>query len=176
MKKQMTGLLIAVVAVAVVFAAGFLASSYVVAYNFSRAVKAKDAKAVSGSMDLVSIRKDLKTRFEARMAKESARNNLDNTAPGMGSDFAMAFIDPAFNLLVSPEGMAVMLNGEKPEIDMTTVKIKPSSGPAQTSMSYSRLNKFIVRVKNPGKKSSTTLVFKRHGLFCWKLSSVKWEM
>ena len=92
------------------------------------------------------------------------------------SDFAMAFIDPAFNLLVSPEGMAVMLNGEKPEIDMTTVKIKPSSGPAQTSMSYSRLNKFIVRVKNPEKKSSTTLIFKRHGLFCWKLSSVKWEM
>lgn len=179
MKKQnqAVGWLVMAVVVVVCFMAGVCVSPYVVVYNFQRAIKANNASAVSGSIDISSVRQNLKAQFETYLAREKAKGNTDHAAAALASIFAMAFIDPMFHLLVSPEGMAVLLRGEKPELDVTgKIKQSPKPAPARTALFYKGVNEFVVHAENIEKKSSTDLIFKRYGLFSWKLAAVRMDL
>ncbi len=85
---------------------------------------------------------------------------------------ANALLNPMIDAFVSPEGLAAIMSGKKPDIAKHDSQENINSEESSLSMGYETLNQFVVRVSNKDKTAGETLlVFSRDGL-TWKLSAV----
>jgi len=89
-----------------------------------------------------------------------------------------AFISPVIDALVTPESLAMIMKGDKPQFGMSKKESPKPAPDTETSMSYESLNSFAVTIK---KKNDTqepvVLVFNRDGIFAsWKLSAIRLPM
>ncbi|MBU9889774.1 MAG: DUF2939 domain-containing protein, partial [Candidatus Omnitrophica bacterium] len=110
--------IVLVVIALLLFAVGVFGAPYLAVYNLHRAVEAKDADAMSDYIDFSSTRESIKAQLNAQITKEMAKTqNDDNPFAGLGMAFAMSFINPMIDSFVSPEGIAALMKGEKPEMD-----------------------------------------------------------
>jgi hypothetical protein len=157
---------------------GFYFTPHIAVYNMQKAAENMDAEALSNYVDYPSLRESLKANFNAMMAGEIAKSKNEGPFGAFGAALAAVLINPIIDALVTPESLAMLVKGKKPQIGDTekTRKTQSSSEEAdtETSMSYEGLNRFIVMVKQ--KRSSedpVKFIYKRHGIISWKLSALR---
>lgn len=150
--------------------------------NMKKAAENRDADTLSEYVDFPSLKESLKANFNAMMATEVSNNMSDNPFGAFGAALATAFINPMIDNLVTPESLAMMMKGEKPELKKTNRKNekKTSNTSSNTNentemtMSYDNFNSFIVTTKEKNSSDDPVkMIFKRHGIISWKLSALR---
>jgi hypothetical protein len=135
------------------------------------AAEAGDGAALSGYVDFPAVRESLKTTVSGRVA--SATQGVDNPLAMLGAAVASALANPMIDALVTPESLALILRGVKPEPGGAARVALPSESDVETTESYGDLNTFFVTVKTKGSPTAPIgLVLKRSGLASWKLSAL----
>jgi hypothetical protein len=141
------------------------------------AAEAKDAAKLSDYVNFPSLKESLKASFNAKLGSEVAKEKDGNPFAALGAAMAAAFINPMIDALVTPESLAMMMKGEKPQPAEKAEQTKPTDSDADTSMSYESFDRFVVTVKKRGSTDEPLgLVFNRDGMFSWKLSALRLPM
>ena len=168
---------------ALVVAGGYVAASPYLAVGAMRdAAKAGDAAGVAEHVDFPAVKDSLKANLSAAAMKAAGEANEDNPLAGAGAMFAMALIGPMIDAMVSPEGLTLLMR----QGTLVTGSV-PGQGPQQTAsdatppidadMRYRDFSTFVVTLKGgTGEEQPVGLVFKRHGLVSWKLTSLDLPM
>jgi hypothetical protein len=161
----------------VAFCTWFYFTPYLAVSGMKSAAEAKDAEKLAGYVNFPALKENLKASFNAKLASKVAKEKNDNPFAALGAAMAATFINPMVDALVTPESLAMMMKGDKPQPAKKTGQTKPSDSDTETSMSYESFDRFVVTVK---KKDSTEkpigLVFNRDGMFSWKLSALRLPM
>jgi len=139
------------------------------------AAEERNAAKLSGYVNFPAVKESLKASLNAKIAAETAREK-DNPFAGLGAALAAAFISPLIDALVTPESLAMIMQGDKPELGMAK-KATPKSDPdTETTMAYEGVNSFVVTIRKKNNPNGETvgLVFNRDGLLSsWKLTALR---
>lgn len=155
----------------VLFAIAYFGSPYLAARNLKEAAKSVDADALESSVDFPAVRDSLKSQLNAALVKKMSKDASMKSNPfaGLGLMMAPAIIDRMVDSFVTPDGIAAMARGQKPNEAKTD-----ASNRIDYSSSWVNLDRFRVRMRNPEQtKYGASLLFERRGLFSWKLIRIE---
>jgi len=88
----------------------FYATPYIALYQFRKVVEARDTVAISKHINFPALRESLKSGLASESGKQSAGDS--NPLKALKSALAGAVTDQMLESLVTPEGIAAMMNGE----------------------------------------------------------------
>ncbi len=138
------------------------------------AAEARDAAKFSSYVNFPALKDSLKASFNAKMVLEVQKKKDGNPFAALGVAMAAALINPMIDALVTPESLAMMMKGEKPGPGRNTTAPPQSEPNTETAMSYESFDRFIVTIKKKEEAGEPIgFVFKRDGLFSWKLSAIR---
>jgi hypothetical protein len=180
------------IALAAVLAAGLGASlgasvylaPYWTLYRMKAAVEAKDADALSRRVDYPALRQSMKSQFTAAMNRQLDVVGEQMKAAGASSEnvgrwrqvIPTGMVGALVERLVTPDGVAAMLSGAARFGNGAAPDAQPpqeaSAGrkPPELSLDYRGWNEAVFRVKD---SRGEGFVFRRDGLWGWKLSGVE---
>jgi len=154
-----------------VVAATSFASPWWTLQRLRSAVAAHDAGAVSAKVDFPAMRESVKSQMLASLNNLTAKSMGDNPAASMTSAMSMALINPLVDVIVSPTGVALMVEQGKIKIDRPA----PPGAQARTAPEQPRLavgyrgwSRFDVTSRDGG-----SFIFRRTGLWDWKLAGLE---
>ncbi|MDA1332086.1 MAG: DUF2939 domain-containing protein [Proteobacteria bacterium] len=141
--------------------------------SMKSAAEARDVSKLASYVDFPAFKESLKMSINATVSAEVDKKEQEGVPfATLGAAMVMAFVDPLIDELVSPEGLAMMMKGEKPNLNEESTNHKTQSG-TDISMSYDDINRFIVAVKKKDEAGKPLrLIFSRDGIFSWKLTAV----
>ena len=173
--KRTTGIILGLIAV---LAIGYAAASPYLAVRAMRdAAMAGDAAGVAEHVNFPAVKDSLKANLAASVMKKAGTSGDGNAMAEAGAMFAMAFMGPMIDAMVSPEGLATLMkHGALPKPGMLETD-GDAAAPRQTTvdarMRYRDWNTFVVTLDDAsGPDAPVGLVFRRHGLAGWKLTSL----
>jgi len=170
LKKKLIAVVLAVLLLG--GAALFYAMPYLVIWSMYQAVKTGDSAALVSHVDFPSLRGSIKSNLD-----QSVSNTLSKVGMGplgaIGARVANSLASPIIDAVVTPEGVAKMMSGQKPTAaGMSAPAPAPSSGEDPVvSMGYESFGTFVVYAGR-NDTGPLGLVFTRDGL-SWKLSAVR---
>lgn len=153
----------------------FFFTPHIAVRGMRAAAEERNAARLSGYVNFPALKENLKASLNARIAAETAREK-DNPFAGLGAALAAAFISPLIDALVTPESLAMIMQGDKPEPGKAKKSPSKSDPDTETTMSYEGVNSFVVtiRKKNDPKGETMGLIFNRDGLLSsWKLTALR---
>ena len=166
--KVLVGIVLAIVA------GWYFASPYLVLHQMKSASEARDAEALSRHIDFPALKENLKASFAARVMADVAHAPDNEPFAAAGSALAIAMIGPMIDAMITPQAVAMMLQGETPDPGQSSGKYSASLLEPEISMGYRDLDTFAVTVSGPGlREDAVELILKRHGLFAWKLTAAE---
>jgi len=146
----------------------FVAMPYLTIYGMYNSVKNHDAAALSSHVDFPALRESVKTNLNATVASTLSRVNAGPLGQ-LGNLFASSLASPLVDAMVSPEGVSMLMIGQKP--NALTPAASAATDP-DLSMGYEDFGTFVVTAKPKGATTGIDLVFTRSGLG-WVLSGVR---
>lgn len=168
---------IAITVIVVVVGVWFYFTPYIAANNMKKAAEANDSATLSSYINFPSLKESLKANFNAMLATEVVKSKDSNPFEALGAAMAAALINPMIDALVTPESLAMMMQGNTPNLEKGAPKTegKPSgTSDTEMTMGYESFDRFAVSVKKKGDMDDpVTFVFHREGLVAWKLASLR---
>lgn len=149
---------------------------YLAVNGMRSAAEEKNAAKLSGYVDFPAVKEDLKANLNAKLTAQLGKEKGANPFADMGEAMAEALINPIVEALVTPESLAIMMEGEKEQAQPAGNESKSSESKpgAETSMAYEGLNRFVFTVTQKNETGGAIgLVFHREGLFSWKLAALR---
>ncbi|MEX3974653.1 DUF2939 domain-containing protein [Paraburkholderia caribensis] len=191
-------ILIALIAIVVVAALGYAyASPYIALDRLKRAADSRDVETVNAYVDYPSLRDSLKLQVTGLLTRRLDVQHNGNPLAAIGAMIGVALIGPLVDAYATPDGVAALLNGMPPrgepgerpppppaaQTDNPPQTPPPASGqanansktppqPPQTTAGYRGLNEFVVSYQHGVGDTRYAAIFRRQGLFTWKLSAV----
>lgn len=157
------------------FVTYYFASPYVAANSLVRAVNSKDAETVSEYVDFPALRESMRTKLQVKLTQEVARDGSPGAA--LGAALGSMVLEPMLNALVSPAGLVTLLNGTNPlaqdQEKSTEGSTIESRGKPNLGIKYKGLDKVHIVDKNI--EDGNGFVFRRRGLFGWKITDITME-
>lgn len=154
----------------------FYFSPYLMYQSFKQAADRGDTSAISQNVDFPVFRESVKTAVKARMGQEVNRQIANNNPLGaLGAMFASSLggvvVDPLVEQLVTPEGIANIMQGKAQLSGNGNSNASSDSASPNVSMGYKSFNSFAVSMNSPA-EGEMSLIFHRSGL-SWKLSELQ---
>ena len=147
--------------------------------NMKKAVEENDAERLSYYVDYPSLRESLKGTITATLANKIGTSPNRGFGEAIGAVFAVAFMNPLIDSVVTPEGLAALMkrkiNKERgTELPETKRNSAQNQSYGDTSMGYKGFDQFIVKFhgENPSEEP-VQFIFKRKGILSWKLSALR---
>jgi DUF2939 family protein len=174
MKKR--GFLTPFVILALLFGAVWLYfTPYLALQKLQRAAEAGDVETMNELVDFPALRQSVKTGVSTAVAHEIGDD--DNPLARVGGMLAGTLAAPLVNTFVSPEGIAALTQGRRPDRDGDArggdgdrVKVEG----IDVERGYESVDRFVVRfVDEESGKERVSLVMRREGIAGWKLSGVR---
>jgi hypothetical protein len=194
-------LLIALIAIVIVGVLGYAyASPYVALDRLKRAADSRDVQTVDAYVDYPALRESLKLQVTGLLTRRLDVQHNGNPLAAIGAMIGVALIGPLVDAYATPDGVAALLNGMPPRgepgerppapptapADGATARPPvpaPGSGsgaangqtppqPPQTTAGYRGVNEFVVSYQHGVGDTRYSAIFRRNGLFMWKLSAV----
>ncbi|MDT8364523.1 MAG: DUF2939 domain-containing protein [Nitrosomonas sp.] len=172
MNRKMRYLIIAVFIASSVW---FYFTPHMAVSKIESAIEAKDTARLSEYISYPELKESLKAEFNTTLSTTAGQKINTDPFNALGAALVAGFVDPMIDTLVTPEGLAMMMKGNVSRNNKhTSASSNPSDTDIQISTFYEDFNHFIV-VASPldAPNEPVKLVFNRHGLFSWKLSSVR---
>ena len=140
-----------------------------------QAVERKDVEAISSHVDFPALRESVKTNLQTVVKKETSQQS--NPLMGLlGSVMGGFVLDPVVDQLVTPSGVAALLEGQQLQLGKQEGQsqfMQGSSSTPDVKAEYESFNQFAVSVKPKGQDiEPVTLLLSRDGLG-WKISGVR---
>ena len=164
----------------VIFAIYLYASPYLVLNNIKNAAQQGDADKLSGYIDFPSVKQSMKDQVKAAMVEEIAASDEQDGFEALGTMLAAAMIDPLIDGLVTPDGVALMLQGQKLDFDLNndTPEDKPKSKNEDIDYKagYLSFNRFKVQIIDADDSDeSLDVIMHRDGL-SWKVTRISFSL
>jgi hypothetical protein len=155
-----------------VAAATSFASPWWSLHRLRDAVARHDADAVSAQVDFPALRASVKDQLQASISRDVDSADGGNPFAEIGRKFAMAVANPLVDAVVSPEGVAAMVEHGKVSIARpATASDAPGAEPPQEkpryAVHYRGWDRFAVTAQDGG-----SFIFRRDGLWSWKLAGI----
>ena len=169
---------IAITVLAAVVGVWFYFTPHIAANNMKEAAQANDSVTLSSYINFPSVKDSLKANFNAMLATDVVKSKDGNPFDALGAAMAAAFINPMIDALVTPESLAMMMQGNKPDPEkmgkLSTEKKIRGALDSNVRMGYESFDMFAVSIKEKGDlEDPITFVFRREGLLTWKLASLR---
>jgi hypothetical protein len=164
-----------VVGLMLVFIGYLYASPYLVLNSMKNAAQAGDSAKVSQYIDYPSVRQSLKEQINTHMLQEIGVNERGNLA-GLGQMLASSLMDKMIDIVVTPEGMTMLLQGRdlkevyRSNVDHETTDIKQQHKP-QYKAGYTSWQNFEVQIQALDTSKAVKIMMIREGL-SWKVQKV----
>jgi len=164
----------------VIFAIYLYASPYIALYNIKNAAEQKDADKLSGYIDFPSVKQSLKDQVKAAMAEELAASDEQDGFEALGTMLAAAMIDPIVDGLVTPDGVALMLQGQELDFGLDDKTTKDEPKVKDTNIDYKAgylsFNRFKVQIIDADDTDeSLDVIMHRDGL-SWKVTRISFSL
>jgi hypothetical protein len=177
-------LLIALIVIVVVAALGYAyASPYIALDRLKRAADSRDVDTVNAYVDYPALRDSLKLQVTGLLTRRLDVQHNGNPLAAIGAMIGVALIGPLVDAYATPDGVAALLNGIPPRGEPGERPPPPPAAPAnnpapnspqppQTTAGYRGVNEFVVTYQHGVGDTRYAAIFRRQGLFTWKLSAV----
>lgn len=164
----------AIGAAAAALIVGYIASPYFTLHKLRSAIEAGDAEEVVSHVDFPALKENIKSTFTTQLMN----NPHASPSAAVGAGLAMAFVGPAVDQMVSPANLERLLKDFKPKPETrrhaADIAQQPQPLELDTANGYQDLNTFSVKLQDKGNPDNHIIfIFKRSGLFTWKLSEVE---
>ena len=155
-----------------VVAATSFASPWWTLHRLRAAVDRHDAEGVSAQVDFPALRDSVKSQLLGSIARD-AGNEGGNPFAAIGKAFARVVADPVVDAIVSPAGVAAMVEHGKVSIGRPTrephsADAEPPRDKPRYALHYRGWSHFAVTAEDGG-----SFVFRRDGLWSWKLAGIE---
>lgn len=178
------------------------ASPYLALRDLKQAVDARDAQAISRYVDYPALRVSLKQQLSDELMRRIDLQRHHNPLAMLGAMIGSVLIGPLVDAYATPEGVAALLSGLPPRGDpgehpptldqpapiprpvpaSPAAPAAPPASPAsgtpganaapQASAAYQGVNEFVVVYQRNAGDARYAAIFRRSGLFGWKLSAI----
>jgi hypothetical protein len=173
MKKR--GFLTPFVFLALLFGAVWLYfTPYLALRQLQKAAEAGDVETMNELVDFPALRESVKTGVSTAVAREIG--DQGNPLARVGGMIAGTLAAPLVNTFVSPEGIAALTRGRRPDRDGQSgddggrVEVEG----IDVERGYESVDRFVVRfVDEESGRERVSLVMRREGIAGWKLSGVR---
>jgi hypothetical protein len=155
-----------------VVAATSFASPWWALHSLRAAVERHDAAGVSAQVDFPALRASVKSELLGSIGRDV--DNADgNPFAAVGKAFARAVADPLVDAIVSPAGVAAMVEHgrvsiSKPSHEPRLPAGEPPRDKPHYALHYRGWSHFAVTAEDGG-----SFVFRRAGLWRWKLAGIE---
>ncbi len=164
----------------VIFAIYLYVSPYLVLNNIKNAAEQGDADKLSGYIDFPSVKQSMKDQVKAAMVKELASSKEQDGFEALGTMLGAVMIDPLIDGLVTPDGVALMLQGQKLDFDLNndTPEDKPKSKNEDIDYKagYLSFNRFKVQVIGADDPNESIDVIMHRDWLSWKVTSINFSL
>jgi Protein of unknown function (DUF2939) len=157
------------------FATWFFFTPHLAVRGMKAAAQAGDAAKLNDYVNFPALKESLKGSLSAQLASTASKVRAGNPFGALGAALVGAMMGPAIDALVTPESLAMMLKGQKPQPRRSSNDSKAfDDAEVDTSRSYEAFDRFVVTVSSKGRAGGALgLVFLRDGLFSWRLSAIR---
>ncbi|WHP04734.1 MULTISPECIES: DUF2939 domain-containing protein [Acinetobacter] len=161
------------------------ASPYLVIYQIRQALKHEDSTALASYVDFPSVRQGIKDQLNTELVKkfpEHAQASEGGFA-AFGALLASSMVDKMVDVMVSPQGVAMLLQGKKLKESLPFQAQPEQSEQQQTQAGeqakeklsyhgkYQSFNRFTVEIRHPQKQPPINVILQRQGL-SWKVTQI----
>ena len=158
----------------VIIAIYLYASPYLALNNIKKAAQAGDADTLSEYIDFPSVKQGLKDQINAQIMKEVTQEDTDGFE-ALGAMLATAMIDKAVDGIVTPDGVAMMVQGQKPDLNGDAVEKTDVEQADESKLDYKTnyitYKSFKVSLSNPDYEDNLDIIMRRDGL-SWKVNRI----
>lgn len=158
----------------VIIAIYLYASPYLALNNIKKAAQAGDADTLSEYIDFPSVKQGLKDQINAQIMKEVTQQDTDGFE-ALGAMLATAMIDKAVDGIVTPDGVAMMVQGQKPDLNGDAVEQTDVEQAGEKKLDYKTnyitYKSFKVSLSNPDYEDNLDIIMRRDGL-SWKVHRI----
>ena len=138
----------------------------------------QDSAKLANYVNFPLLKENLKTSLQADFSHKLAGAKHENPFAALGAAVAMALINPMVDALITPQNLAVMMQGDKPKLmEMNhhpTPAINPSPSDTEVTMAYENFDQFVVSSHKKGNTDKPIIfVLNREGWFHWKLTALR---
>jgi hypothetical protein len=153
-----------------VLAAYFALGPYLTLMKLKRGVEKRDAEAVAECIDFPALRQSLKGQLQTVVSQRLEGEN--NPLAALAAGFAVSVADGLVDRMVSPDGLATLMAGQKPALVGGPPAVgAPARKPLEgATFGYAAFGEFVVDVPTQG--GNIRFVLTRSGLD-WKLSRIE---
>jgi hypothetical protein len=178
------------------------ASPYIALDRLKRAADSRDVETVNEYVDYLALRESLKLQVTGLLTRRLDVQHNGNPLAALGAMIGVALIGPLVDAYATPDGVAALLNGMPPRGEpgerpppppadnptgkpaetpapapqspapATTANSRTPPQPPQTTAGYRGINEFVVSYQHGVGDTRYSAIFRRQGLFMWKLSAV----
>ena len=164
----------------VIFAIYLYASPYLVLNNIKNAAEQGDADKLSGYIDFPSVKQSIKDQVKAAMVEELAMVDEQDGFEALGTMLATAMIDPLIDGMITPDGVALMLQGQKLDFDLNNDtsenKAIAKNEDIDYKAGYLSFNRFKVQIIDADDSNeSLDVIMHRDGL-SWKVTRIAFSL
>ena len=164
----------------VIFAIYLYASPYLVLNSIKNAAQQGDADKLSGYIDFPSVKQSMKDQVKAAMVEELAASDEQDGFEALGTMLAAAMIDPLIDGLVTPDGVALMIQGQKLDFDLNNDKPedKPKAKNEDTDYKagYLSFNRFKVQIIDADDPNESLDVIMHRDWLSWKVTRINFSL
>ena len=179
MNKNAKRLLILIILVVLALAGWIAAGPYLAIRGIQRAMEARDVSGLERHVDYPTLRSNLRAHLEDRIAREIGRRYGAQVGGGMMGGVAGMLSDSAVDAMVSPAGIAILLQGHALK-QRATGNVDPNGGVTAAPIPYDPMKDARTRFESPSRFVATVnsaegkpidFIFERQGLR-WRLTDV----
>ena len=164
----------------VIFAIYLYASPYLVLNNIKNAAQQGDADKLSGYIDFPSVKQSMKDQVKAAMVEELAASDEQDGFEALGTMLAAAMIDPLIDGLVTPDGVALMLQGQKLDFDLNNDKpedkLEVKNEDIDYKAGYLSFNRFKVQIIDADDPNESLDVIMHRDWLSWKVTRINFSL
>ena len=163
----------------VIFAIYLYASPYLVLNNIKNAAEQGDADKLSGYIDFPSVKQSMKDQVKAAMVEELASSEEQDGFEALGTMLAAAMVDPIIDGVVTPDGVALMLQGQELDFGLnkrSESKPKSKEKDIDYKTSYLSFNRFKVQVIDANDSDESIDVIMHRDWLSWKVTRINFSL
>ena len=164
----------------VIFAIYLYASPYLVLNSIKNAAQQGDADKLSGYIDFPSVKQSMKDQVKAAMVEELAASDEQDGFEALGTMLAAAMIDPLIDGLVTPDGVALMIQGQKLDFDLNNDKPedkpKAKNEDIDYKAGYLSFNRFKVQIIDADDPNESLDVIMHRDWLSWKVTRINFSL
>lgn len=164
----------------VVFIVYLYASPYLVLNNIKNAAQQGDADKLSVYVDFPSVKQSIKDQVKATMVEKMAASDEQEGFEALGTLLAAAMIDPIIDGVVTPDGVALMLQGQKLDFDLSNDssedQAKAKNEDIEYKAGYLSFNRFKVQIINADNADESIDVILHRNWLSWKVTRISFSL